>query len=75
MCSTTGVLELERRRPVDVLCAMLEERSTDKMEQFFKSYGAGESAAMCLMLIIAPIGQVSTVRAPLNPRHTLYAPN
>eukprot|EP00873_Tetraselmis_striata_P006109 jgi/Tetstr1/426373/TSEL_016685.t1 len=36
------------------------KRSTDKIEQFFKSYGPGESAAMCLMLIIAPVGQVST---------------
>ncbi len=55
------MLELERRRPVDILQAMLEERASERVEQFFKAYGAGEAAAMCLMLIISPVSVASTV--------------
>lgn len=42
---------MEKRRPVDILQQMLEERSSNKMEQFFKSYGAAEVASMCFSLI------------------------
>eukprot|EP00878_Enallax_costatus_P016050 GHUV01016827.1.p1 GENE.GHUV01016827.1~~GHUV01016827.1.p1 ORF type:complete len:1150 (+),score=458.72 GHUV01016827.1:567-4016(+) len=48
--STAGVLELERRRPVDVLQALLAERSADKLKQFFDAYGAPEAAAMCYLI-------------------------
>ena len=48
--NTAGVVELEKRRPVDTLALILEERSTAKLEQFFRSYGAAEVAAMCFML-------------------------
>mmetsp|Transcript_20731 Transcript_20731/g.49379 ORF Transcript_20731/g.49379 Transcript_20731/m.49379 type:complete len:994 (-) Transcript_20731:270-3251(-) len=60
LVSTTGVLELERRRPVDILQVLLEDRATERVEEFFRVYGPGESAAMCLMLIISPIGSVPT---------------
>ena len=45
------MLELEKRRPVDILQQLMEERSTSKMDQFFKSYGAPEVAAMCFSLV------------------------
>ncbi len=48
--NTAGVVELEKRRPVDTLALILEERNTAKLEQFFRSYGAAEVAAMCFML-------------------------
>ena len=48
--NTAGVVELEKRRPVDTLALILEERSPAKLEQFFRSYGAAEVAAMCFML-------------------------
>ena len=58
----SGVLELEKRRPVDVLQQMLEERSNSKLEQFFKSYGAAEVAAMCILLVTSPPSDTSAVR-------------
>jgi hypothetical protein len=48
--NTAGVVELEKRRPVDSLALILEERSTTKLEHFFRSYGPAEVAAMCFML-------------------------
>lgn len=56
------MLEFEKRRPVDVLHQMLEERSSTKLEQFFKSYGAAEVAAMCFLLVNAPPPDASVVR-------------
>ena len=58
---TVGVLELEKRRPVDILQQMLEERSSNKMEQFFKSYGASEVASMCFSLITSTPAGASAV--------------
>ena len=61
------MLELEKRRPVDVLQQMLEERSTTKMEQFFKSYGSSEVAAMCFSLITStPPGASAVSTAALE---------
>lgn len=60
--STAGVLEVEKRRPVDVLANILEERSAAKLEQFFRSYGAAEAAAMCFMLATSPAASASPVR-------------
>ena len=48
--NTAGVVELEKRRPADTLALILEERTPAKLEQFFRSYGAAEVAAMCFML-------------------------
>jgi len=48
--NTAGVVELEKRRPVDTFALILEEKNTGKLEQFFRSYGAAEVAAMCFML-------------------------
>lgn len=53
LVSTAGVLQLERRRPVDVLQALLQERSPEKLQQFFEAYGAPEAAAMCYLLATA----------------------
>ncbi|KAL8150748.1 hypothetical protein V2J09_020556 [Rumex salicifolius] len=49
--STVGMMELVFNRPVDILRRLLEStlpRST--VEDFFGRFGAGEAAAMCLML-------------------------
>ena len=51
---STGVLEVERVRPAEVLAAMLEERSSAKLEAFFRAYGAPEAAAMALLLATSP---------------------
>ena len=48
--NTAGVVELEKRRPVDSLAIILEQRSAAMLEQFFRSYGPAEVAAMCFML-------------------------
>jgi len=48
LISTAGVVELEKRRPIDVLVRVLEERHPDRVRQFFEAYGAPEAAAMCI---------------------------
>lgn len=48
--NTAGVVELEKRRPLDTLALILEERNAGKLEQLFRSYGAAEVAAMCFAL-------------------------
>lgn len=63
--STAGVLEVEKRRPVDVLASILEERSAAKLEQFFRGYGAAEVAAMCFCLATCPPSAASSVSVPL----------
>ncbi|KAL4425159.1 hypothetical protein ABPG77_008264 [Micractinium sp. CCAP 211/92] len=59
MVTTAGVLELEKLRPVDVLAQLLEQRDAAKLEMFFKSYGAPEAAAMCILLATAGPPQVT----------------
>ena len=69
--NTAGVVELEKRRPVDVLALILEEKNTAKLEQFFRSYGAAEVAAMCFMLATQPpsaIPQASQASIAALPR-------
>lgn len=58
-----GVLEFQKRRPADVLAAVLEERSAAKLEQFVALYGAAEAAAMCFLLATAPAPGVTSVRS------------
>jgi nuclear pore complex protein Nup155 len=58
-------LEVEKRRPVDVLAHVLEERSAAKLEQFFRIYGAAEAAAMCFMLATSPSSAASPVSLAL----------
>lgn len=49
--STMGMMELVFNRPVDVLRRLLESNSPRSiLEDFFNRFGAGEAAAMCLML-------------------------
>ena len=56
------------RRPcaqVDVLAAILDERSAAKLEQFFAAFGAPEVAAMCFLLATSAPASVPSVRPPL----------
>ncbi|KAK9277396.1 hypothetical protein L1049_006939 [Liquidambar formosana] len=49
--STMGMMEVVFNRPVDLLRRLLESNSTRSMfEDFFNRFGAGEAAAMCLMI-------------------------
>lgn len=49
--STMGMLEVVFNRPVDLLRRLLESNSTRSLlEDFFNRFGAGETAAMCLMI-------------------------
>ncbi|MEW5305512.1 MAG: hypothetical protein WDW36_008046 [Sanguina aurantia] len=58
LISTAGTMEVERRRPVDVLASILEERSPEKLRSFFDIYGAVEAAAMCYILATAAPGEL-----------------
>ncbi|XP_022157766.1 nuclear pore complex protein NUP155 [Momordica charantia] len=49
--STMGMMEVAFNRPVDILRRLLESNSPRSiLEDFFNRFGAGEAAAMCLML-------------------------
>ncbi|GIL76872.1 hypothetical protein Vretifemale_6406 [Volvox reticuliferus] len=48
--STAGVMELEKRRPVELLMQILERNSPDQLRSFFQAYGAAEAAAMCYQI-------------------------
>lgn len=49
--STMGMMEIVFNRPVDILRRLLESNSPRSiLEDFFNCFGAGEAAAMCLML-------------------------
>ncbi|KAF3588323.1 hypothetical protein F2Q69_00026727 [Brassica cretica] len=49
--TTMGMMELIFNRPVDILRRLLESNSPRSLlEDFFTRFGAGEAAAMCLML-------------------------
>ncbi len=59
--STSGVLKVEKRRPVDVLAAILDGRVPATLEAFFRTYDAGEAAAMCYQLVTSPATLVPSV--------------
>ena len=49
--STMGLMEVVFNRPVDILRRLFESNSPrPQIEDFFNRFGAGEAAAMCLML-------------------------
>ncbi|KAK4400101.1 Nuclear pore complex protein [Sesamum angolense] len=49
--STMGMMEVVFNRPIDILKRLLESNSPRPLlEDFFNRFGAGEAAAMCLML-------------------------
>ncbi|KAL0372755.1 UNVERIFIED_CONTAM: Nuclear pore complex protein [Sesamum calycinum] len=49
--STMGMMEVVFNRPIDILRRLLESNSPRPLlEDFFNRFGAGEAAAMCLML-------------------------
>ncbi len=56
------MLKVEKRRPVDVLGAILDDRAPAKLEAFFRTYDAAEAAAMCYQLATSPATAVPTVR-------------
>ena len=49
--STMGMMEIVFNRPLDIIRRLLESNSPRSvLEDFFNRFGAGEAAAMCLML-------------------------
>lgn len=49
--STMGMMEVVFNRPIDILRRLFESNSPRSLlEDFFNRFGAGEAAAMCLML-------------------------
>ncbi|CAL4938317.1 unnamed protein product [Urochloa decumbens] len=49
--STMGLMEIVFNRPVDILRKLLDGNTLrPQIEEFFNRFGAGEAAAMCLML-------------------------
>ncbi|XP_077236028.1 nuclear pore complex protein NUP155-like [Tasmannia lanceolata] len=49
--SSMGMIEVVFNRPVDILQSLLESNAPRSiLEDFFNRFGAGEAAAMCLML-------------------------
>ncbi|PKA52217.1 hypothetical protein AXF42_Ash010113 [Apostasia shenzhenica] len=49
--STMGLMEIVFNRPVDILKRLFEANAPrSQIEEFFNRFGAGEAAAMCLML-------------------------
>lgn len=66
--STAGVLEMEKRRPVDVLAAILEERVPGKLESFFRSYDPAEAACMAYQLATSPTSSFPAVRTQRRQR-------
>ncbi|KAG0501951.1 hypothetical protein HPP92_002023 [Vanilla planifolia] len=49
--STMGLMEIAFNRPVDILRKLFESNAPrSQIDEFFTRFGAGESAAMCLML-------------------------
>lgn len=81
--TTAGVVETERQRPVDILGQLLEEKvsgsgsggvnsAAAKIDMFFKSYGAAEAAAICILLASGtPAGGVASSSASLSARAVL----
>ncbi|KAK9925018.1 hypothetical protein M0R45_033359 [Rubus argutus] len=65
--STNGVMEIVLNRPVDILRRLLASNSPRSvLQNFFNRYGAGEAAAMCLVLaarIVHPEVVISNVVA------------
>jgi hypothetical protein len=80
LISTAGVLELEKRRPVDVLAALLSERDAPKLGQFFSAFGPAEAAAMCYLLVtsdpadVPAVGVVHLHRGPVAAAAAAGAP-
>ncbi|XP_024539269.1 nuclear pore complex protein NUP155-like [Selaginella moellendorffii] len=51
IASTRGLTEIVMNRPVDLLQRLFESNTTRAiLEEFFQRFGAGEAAAMCLLL-------------------------
>eukprot|EP00898_Chlorokybus_atmophyticus_P007513 jgi/Chlat1/7763/Chrsp66S07231 len=63
---TSGITDVVKNRPVDILRQLLEEGAIGQqegfrlLEEFFRSYGPTEAVAMCLILLTAGPGEVSS---------------
>ncbi|XP_020576719.1 nuclear pore complex protein NUP155 isoform X2 [Phalaenopsis equestris] len=60
--STMGLMEIVFNRPVDILRLLFESNAPRlQIEEFFNRFGAGEAAAMCLMLAAKLISDEETI--------------
>ncbi|KAI8560618.1 hypothetical protein RHMOL_Rhmol04G0271800 [Rhododendron molle] len=60
--STVGMMEVVFNRPVDILRRIFESNSPRSLlEDFFSRFGAGEAAAMCLMLAARIVHSESSI--------------
>ncbi|GLC36182.1 hypothetical protein PLESTB_001371300 [Pleodorina starrii] len=60
LIGTAGVVELEKRRPVELLMQILERNSQEQLRSFFQAYGSVEAAAMCYLIATSgPPGALS----------------
>lgn len=53
LMTNTGIVRFEKARPIDTLRSVLEKNIPEQIEEFFKSYGPIEAAAMCVALSVS----------------------
>ncbi|GIM13658.1 hypothetical protein Vretimale_16721, partial [Volvox reticuliferus] len=59
--TTKGLIELEKRRPIELLMQVLEGGVPEQLHTFFQMHGSVEAAAMCYQIVTsAPDGALTT---------------
>ena len=53
LMTNAGIVRFEKARPIDTLRCVLEKNIPEQIEDFFKSYGPIEAAAMCVALAVS----------------------
>ena len=53
LMTNAGLVRFEKARPIDTLQSVLEKNIPEQIEEFFKSYGPIEAAAMCVALAVS----------------------
>ena len=53
LMTNAGLVRFEKARPIDTLRSVLEKNIPEQIEEFFKSYGPIEAAAMCVALSVS----------------------
>jgi nuclear pore complex protein Nup155 len=53
LMTNAGLVRFEKARPIDILRSLLEKNIPEQIEEFFKSYGPIEAAAMCVALAVS----------------------
>ena len=53
LMTNAGLVRFEKARPIDTLQSVLEMNIPEQIEEFFKSYGPIEAAAMCVALAVS----------------------